>query len=148
PMIHYGFADTNWEYPGTIGVKPETLALVVRDISELFCFQGFKKTIFLSGHGANKIACELGFFKVFEKYPDFKPVYWNWWTESDPTCIYHADKGETDSSMAVGSPFYMERVKDFKFSKPWHSVHSRYVYAPESGGINGEPSAADPKEGE
>lgn len=142
PCIHYGFADAMKEYPGTVGVRPDTLALVVRDISDMFCFHGFKKLIFLSGHGANKLGCELGFYKVWETYPDFKPVYWNYWTEAGITSIHHADKGETEIAMAVHSPVDMDKVRDYKFNKPWHMVRSRYAYQPESGGINGEPSKA------
>jgi creatinine amidohydrolase len=146
PCIHYGFADAMKEYPGTIGVTAETLSCVVRDISLLFYANGFKKQIYFSGHGANKLGCELGFYKVWEQHPDFKPAYWNWWTEAGVNGIHHADKGETEAAMAVGSPVYMDRVKDYKFRKPWHMVYSRYRFQSESGGINGEPSKADPEE--
>ncbi|MDR3573204.1 MAG: creatininase family protein [Anaerolineaceae bacterium] len=148
PTIYYGFADAMREYPGTIGVTVETLSLVIRDIAVMFCQQGFKKQIYLSGHGANQIACELGFHKVWERYPDLKPVYWNYWTEAGFTKIHHADKGETEIAMAIGSTVYMERARDYTFEKPWHLVNSRFQFQPESGGINGYPTTADPAEGE
>lgn len=148
PVIHYGFADAMREYPGTVGVSAETLACVVRDVSVMFYCHGFKKQIYFSGHGANRIGCELGFYKVWAAHPDFKPAYWNWWTEAGIAGIHHADKGETEAAMAVGSPVYMERVRDYRFRKPWHMVYSRFAYQPESGGINGEPSLADPAQGE
>ena len=147
PMLAYGFADAMRDYPGTVGVTAETLALVVRDIAELFCTHGFRKQIYLSGHGANKLGCELGFHQVWRRYPDFKPAYWNYWTEAGLTSIHHADKGETEIAMAVGSPVYMERVRDWTFKKPWHLVNSRFTYQPASGGVNGAPSMADPAEG-
>ncbi len=147
PAIHYGFADEMKEYPGTVGVRAETLALVVQDISELFIYHGFKKVIFLSGHGANKLGCELGFYKVWEKYPDFKPACWNWWSDAGVTGIHHADKGETEVAHAVGSPVHADRIKDYSFKKPWHKVRSRFAVEPESGGINGKPSEYDPAEG-
>lgn len=148
PQIFYGFADAMKEYPGTIGVTAETLSYVVRDISAMFCYHGFMKQIYLSGHGANKLGCELGFYKVWEKHPDFKPAYWNWWTEVGINGIHHADKGETEAAMAVGSTVYMDRVQDYTFKKPWHMVRSRFAYEAESGGINGYPSKADPAAGE
>ncbi len=147
PTIAYGFADAMREYPGTVGVRPDTLSLVVRDVAMMFCYHGFKKQIYLSGHGANKLPCELAFHKVWEYYPDLKPVYWNWWTEAGLTHIHHADKGETELAIAVGSPVHMERVRDYTFEKPWHLVNSRFAYQPDSGGVNGQPSAADPAEG-
>lgn len=148
PLLPYGFADAMQEYPGTVGVAAETLACLIRDIAVRFLANGFAKQIYLSGHGANKIGCELGFYKVWEQHPRFKPAYWNWWSEAGFAGIHHADKGETEAAMAVGSPVYMERVRDYTFSKPWHLVRSRFAYQPESGGINGEPSKADPAEGE
>jgi creatinine amidohydrolase len=42
----------------------------------------------------------------------------------------------------------MDRVKDFKVVKPWHRIRSRAAICPGTGGINGAPSQADPKEGE
>lgn len=147
PVIAYGFADAMREYPGTVGVTAETLSLVVRDIALMFCYHGFKKQIYLSGHGANKLPCELAFHKVWQHYADFKPAYWNWWTEAGLTHIHHADKGETEAAMGVQSPVYMDRVRDYSFEKPWHLVNSRFAVQPESGGVNGQPSAADPAEG-
>jgi len=120
----------------------------VRDIAAQFCYHGFLKQIYLSGHGANKLGCELGFYKVWERYPAFAPAYRNYWTEAGLTSIHHADKGETEIAMAVGSPVYMDRVRDWSFKKPWHLVNSRFAYQPESGGVNGTPSTADPAEGE
>ena len=114
PLIAYGFADAMREYPGTVGVTAETLALVVHDIAEIFCFHGFLKQIYLSGHGANKLGCELGFHQVWRRYPAFKPAYWNYWTEAGLNSIHHADKGETEIAMAVGSPVYMDRVRDLE----------------------------------
>lgn len=148
PAILYGFADAMREYPGTIGVTAETLSLVIRDIAMMFCQQGFKKQIYLSGHGANKLGCELGFHKTWERFPDLKPVYWNYWSEAGFTTIHHADKGETEIALAIGSTVYMDRARNYTFEKPWHLVNSRYQFQPETGGINGSPTTADQAEGE
>jgi len=148
PTIYYGFADAMREYPGTVGVTAETLSLVIRDIAVMFCRQGFKKQIYLSGHGANKLACELGFHKAWESFPDLKPVYWNYWSEAGFTTIHHADKGETEIALAIGSTVYSDRARDYSFAKPWHLVNSRFQYQPETGGINGFPTHADRAEGE
>ncbi len=148
PALHYGFADAMREYPGTIGVSAETLSRIIRDIAVMFCQQGFKKQIYLSGHGGNKLGCELGFHKAWERYPDLKPAYWNYWSEAGFTTIHHADKGETEIALAIGSTVHMDRARDDTFPKPWHQVYSRYPYQPESGGTNGYPTQADLLEGE
>ena len=85
--------------------------------------------------------------ELMEKYPDFKPACWNWWSDAGITGIHHADKGETEVAHAVGSPVLADRIKDYSFKKPWHQVRSRFAVQPESGGINGKPSDYDPAEG-
>ena len=64
------------------------------------------------------------------------------------TSIHHADKGETEIALAIGAPVYMDRVRDWSFARPWHAVNSRFALQPESGGVNGAPSMADPAEGQ
>jgi len=147
PALPYGFADEMREYPGTLGVSADTFMLVIKDLCFQFCQQGFKKVIFITGHGANKTPCEMAFYAVWEKYPDFKGVCWNWWSDCGITGIHHADKGETEVALALGTPSFMEAVKDFKVKKPWYKIRSRYALDPESGGINGNPSEADIENG-
>jgi creatinine amidohydrolase len=148
PLLAYGFADEMREYPGTVGLKASTLARVIVDISSMFCFHGFTRQIFLSGHGANKMPVETALFEIWESYPALKAVYWNYWTEAGITSIHHADKGETEIAMSIGTPAKMDKVRDFNVRKPWYKIRSRFELDPASGGINGKPSAADPAEGE
>jgi len=147
PCIPYGFADEMREYPGTLGLTVETFMATIQDLCNLFCKQGFKKIIFITGHGANKTACELAFFKIWEKHPDFKGVCWNWWSDCGITGIHHADKGETEVAIAVGTPSKMKLVEDFNVEKPWYKIRSRYELDPLSGGINGKPSEMDLENG-
>lgn len=143
PGISYGFADEMREYPGSLGVSAQTFTALISDLCKMFCSQDFKKVIFITGHGANKLPCELAFYAVWEIYPDFKGVCWNWWSDCGISDIHHADKGETEVAMAVGTPVYMDRVKDFTITKPWYKIRSRYTLDKDSGGINGHPSEAD-----
>lgn len=147
PEIIYGFADEMSEYPGTLGISVESCIAVIIDICKILCSQGFKKTIFITGHGANKLPCQLAFYKVLEIYPNFKGACWNWWSDCGITGIHHADKGETEVAMAIGTPAFMDRVKDFVVQKPWYQIRSRFEIDPHSGGINGYPSQADVEHG-
>lgn len=147
PGIPYGFADEMREYPGTLGVSAETCMVVIADLCRMLCAQGFKKVIFITGHGANKLPCELAFYRVWEVYPDFKGACWNWWSDCAISGIHHADKGETEVAMAVGTPALMDRVRDFAVIKPWYKIRSRRDLDPASGGINGKPSEADAENG-
>ena len=148
PVLPYGFADEMAEYVGTLGVRADTLAALIADLSSHLCAHGFKRQIFLSGHGANKLPSELAIYRVWEKHPDLQAVYWNYWSEAGFNQIAHADKGETEIALAVGTKSHLERARDFKVIKPWYRLRSRHALNPASGGINGEPTKADPREGE
>ena len=90
PLLPYGFADEMREYPGTIGLRAETLTQVIADISEIFCFHGFTRQIFFSGHGANRMPVEMAFERIWRNYPKFRAIYWNYWSAGEisrhPSC--------------------------------------------------------------
>ncbi|MBE3557714.1 MAG: creatininase family protein [Ktedonobacteraceae bacterium] len=142
PTLPYGFADVGREYAGTVGVRAETLIALVADLCDCFCRHGFKKVIFLSGHGANASVCELGFYRAWEQHPDLQPACWNWWTIAGVT-VHHGDEKETEIAMALSLPVWPERAQDIEITKPWHKERSRAERYPQTGGINGHPSRAN-----
>ncbi|MEM1084999.1 MAG: creatininase family protein [Verrucomicrobiota bacterium] len=148
PTVNFGFADEMRAYPGTLGVSLETMAAVVGDLAGLLCEHGFKRQVWLSGHGANKTPAELALHRVWERHPDLQACYWNYWSECGLNHIRHADKGETEIAAAVGTRHLPERAKDWRVEKPWYRIRSRRDIHQDSGGINGEPSRAEPAEGE
>ena len=147
PLVPYGFADTNWEYTATLGVKAETLGHVVGDLCTMLCHHGFKRIIVLSGHGGNGLGVSLGFHRAWEKYPDMRPLHWIYFLTGGVP-MSHADEKETALALAIDGVVHMDRAEDFVLRKPWHEVHSRKVLAPESGGVNGRPSQATREMGE
>lgn len=147
PSINYGFADSNKEYPGTIGIRPITLTKLIVDICEMLCFHGFNKIIILSGHGANRMPCEMAFYEIWEKYRDLKAIYWNWWSDANIEGVHHADKKETEVGLAIGSKINMEKAENFNAKKYWYKEMSRFTENTKSGGINGKPTEADLEEG-
>lgn len=143
PGLPYGFADEMREYPGTIGLKSSTFTRVIAELGAMFCFHGFQRLIFVSGHGANKPAAEAAFWTIWETYPEARLACWNWWTEAGISGIHHADKGETEVAAVTGAAYHPERAVDFKIEKPWYKLRSRSAINPDSGGINGAPTQAD-----
>jgi creatinine amidohydrolase len=104
------------------------MAAVITDLSCHLCAHGFKRQIFLSGRGANKLPAELAFYRVWERHLGLQVGDWNYWTEAGFTKISHADKGETEIALAVGTKPHVERAKDFKVNKPWHRLRSRHAH--------------------
>ena len=148
PTLPYGFADEMAGYPGTIGLTADTAIAVFNDLVSHFCDHGFKNVILLSGHGANQFPFQIALQRIWQKHPGAKVAYWNYWTEAGYTKIAHADHGETEIALAVGTISHMDRVRDFRVTKPWYRVRSRSEMCPGTGGINGEPSKASRTEGE
>lgn len=141
PTLPYGFADELRDYPGTVGVSMDTFGHVVADLCEHIRRHGFRKIIFLAGHGANTRAAELGFERAWRRCPDLLVACWSWWTAAGID-IHHADEVETSFALLLGSRVHLDRARDETFEKPWHRVRSRWALAPDSGGVNGTPSRA------
>jgi creatinine amidohydrolase len=50
PPIHYGWSHGHMAYPGTLGLRAETLAAVVVDVAECAVRHGFKRIILVNGN--------------------------------------------------------------------------------------------------
>lgn len=78
PSIPFGVSYWSKEYPGTISLKTETYIRVVTDIVESLAYSGFKKFIFLNGHGQNKVACPV-IGEVLDKFPECVAFFYQWY---------------------------------------------------------------------
>ena len=147
PTIHYGYADTNRGYAGTLGVTPETLGMVIGDLCEMLCEHGFKKIVGAVRPRRQRRRRDARLRTRLAEIPDLKPVHWCYFTAGGVP-MSHADAGETSLAIAIGGVVHMDRARDFKVTKPWHEDRSRRDIAPDSGGVNGEASKATREQGE
>ena len=147
PPISYGFADTTWEYPSTIGVKADTLGMMIGDILSLLAHHGFKNVIVLSGHGGNGLGVMLGFQRAFANYPDLRAAYWTYYGMGGVP-MSHADETETSVGIAIGATVHLERAQDFVMPKTWYEIPSRRAVAPDSSAVNGRPTLSSRERGE
>ena len=53
PVIPFGYSEYFKSYPGTISVRPATLAAVLEDYVDCLDKQGFVRLVFFSGHAGN-----------------------------------------------------------------------------------------------
>ncbi len=116
PALAYGNSQEHMGFPGTITLRPQTLALIIEDIVLSLRHHGLKKVVVLSSHGGNWVikptVRDLNF-----RYPDMTIV----WTdgalpgeqERIPKDI-HSGRGET-STMLFYHPelVNMDRAEDF-----------------------------------
>jgi creatinine amidohydrolase len=60
PALSYGLSSSHTDFIGTISLRGSTLSMMVGDIVRSLYHHGFRKILFLSGHGGNRSAIMSG----------------------------------------------------------------------------------------
>ncbi len=134
PTVAYGETATFRNFPGTLGLRPDTFTNVIEDIvRSLVVNQGFKNIIVLNGHNNNTPLITTALRKVSIEFPDAALYGVNWWTlgvdvmlairKSDVSS--HAAEVETSFSLVIQpeNVQFDKAVKDV----PSFSLSSRWV---------------------
>lgn len=79
PAITFGMSENHMGFPGTVTLQSSTLSAIARDISVSLYTHGFRKIIFLSGHGGNKSPITDGLRKASEDCPEADLRYLAYW---------------------------------------------------------------------
>ena len=58
PSINYGNSALFRKFPGTLHVRQETLAQLLRDVCQALIDQGLRRIVFVNNHGGNEPVCE------------------------------------------------------------------------------------------
>ncbi len=69
PTIHYTDVSCHKMFPGTVGVKVDTLIAMIEDIVKSFLEQGFKHLILCNAHIENNCSIEAALRKVAYEFP-------------------------------------------------------------------------------
>ena len=59
PTLNYGYTPYFTAYPGTVSLRIETLIALVRDVLDSLKRSGFRRILFVNGHGGNALAASL-----------------------------------------------------------------------------------------
>ena len=78
PVLAYGVTPYFLAYPGSISMRVETYVAIVRDILDSLCMQGFKRIMFVNGHGGNSPAGSLA-IEWMADHPGHAVKFHNWW---------------------------------------------------------------------
>ncbi len=65
PTLSIGMAQHHLAFPGSITLRPSTLIALVRDVVESLASQGFRKFLFLNGHGGNINTVQAAFAEIY-----------------------------------------------------------------------------------
>jgi creatinine amidohydrolase len=100
PPIPYGFCYTLRPWAGTVSLKSQTFAAVVRDITRELVRNGFGRILFMNGHGADgTIAGHV--LKELSDELKFTACVVSWWNIEGAECEGHADENEASLVMAL-----------------------------------------------
>ncbi len=78
PPLHFGCSPYFLEYPGTLSLRASTLLVVLEDVVRSAYRQGFRRFLFLNGHGGNRGASTL-LYELANSLPKFSAHWYDWW---------------------------------------------------------------------
>jgi creatinine amidohydrolase len=70
PVISLGMSNHHLAFAGTISLNPSTLMKVVEDVVSSLQGGGFRKFLFVNGHGGNNSTLDATFSEIRDKYTD------------------------------------------------------------------------------
>ncbi|MGQ9515481.1 MAG: creatininase family protein, partial [Thermoproteota archaeon] len=98
PAIPYSNSQEHLDFPGTVSLKPSTLAQVVRDIVMSLYLNGLKKIIIIQGHGGNWIV-KPTIRELNLEYPDLKVIHSS--PMGEKPIDVHAGESETSEILYI-----------------------------------------------
>lgn len=78
PVVSYGITPRFMAYPGTLSLRLETYAALLRDLLESLARQGFRRLLIVNGHGGNtgaKVVCS----ELQQAHPEVRIQWHDWW---------------------------------------------------------------------
>jgi creatinine amidohydrolase/Fe(II)-dependent formamide hydrolase-like protein len=99
PPITYGFCYTLRPWKGTVSLKSQTFAAIIRDITRELIRNGFDRILFLNGHGANGTIAGHVLKELADEHK-FTACVVSWWEIEGLGVGGHADEGEASIVMS------------------------------------------------
>jgi creatinine amidohydrolase len=78
PVVPYGLSPYFSAFPGTITLRLETYVRLVRDILDSLSRAGFRRIVFVNGHGGNAPAGAVA-LEWMADHPGHQVKLFNWW---------------------------------------------------------------------
>lgn len=168
PTLPYGQSPEHLDFAGTISLRTETLLAVLRDIVGSLARHGFKKILFINGHGGNSDLLRAASFQLRRDYDVhiFVLAVWDllpggtlpFTREANPKTDLHGGELETSLFMAIEPERVQMEVADArlpeKYGKSTYVTFSGPIFygwdslelSPT--GAEGEPEYASREKGE
>ena len=90
PLMWLGNSDHHLDFSGTLSAPPRTYLDLLSGLAENLVFHGFKRLIFLNGHGGNDVPGRQAVFEVRQRHrgrADLLLLLATYWNLADPTSL-------------------------------------------------------------
>jgi creatinine amidohydrolase len=163
PLTWLGNSDHHIDFPGTLSARPRLYLDLLANLMEDFLTHGFKRVVFLNGHGGNITPGKQAVFEIRQKYRQRSDLlllfatYWDfakpWETRSDlvQKQMGHACEWETSMIQRIAPHLVRDVSKidtvefGFAFEPAYRGWITRDRTVP---GHIGSPQFANPEKGE
>jgi creatinine amidohydrolase len=78
PVVNYGISPYFMDYPGSLSLRATTLLDLVEDLTRSAYHQGFRRLLFLNGHGGNDPS-RARLYEVANTLPELQLGWYAWW---------------------------------------------------------------------
>lgn len=111
PCVRIGYSPHHIDFPGTLTIRWTTFVEYVTDITRSLAHHGFRKILFVNGHGSNRPLLEMAVRLTMVERPDIHCAFTSWWDLHDVQSAFnavresevtaHACEAETSVYLAV-----------------------------------------------
>jgi len=164
PLQWLGNSHHHIDFPGTISASPRVYMDMLIDLAENMMFHGFRRIVFLNGHGGNIVPAQQALFELRQKFrsrSDLLLLSTTYWTlggrpnEVDPsiqqTQMGHACEYETSMMLKIAPELVIDHTKvpEVPFGVGFAPAHRAWITKDrtEPGHI-GNPKLATAEKGE
>jgi creatinine amidohydrolase len=164
PLLWLGNSDHHLDFSGTLSAAPRTYLDILHGLAENLIFHGFRRIVFLNGHGGNDVPGRQAIFEVRQKYrarPDLLLIFATYWSlGSKPKEIEgllqqdqmgHACEWETSMILRLAPNLVAEfkHLLPVEFGSSFEPAHRAWVTQDRTAaGYIGLPHAATAEKGE
>jgi creatinine amidohydrolase len=114
PVMWLGSSHHHLDFSGTLSASPRVYIDLLRDLAESFLHHGFRRLVFLNGHGGNTVPAQQALFELRQKYrerQDLLLLMANYWMLGEnpaasipgltQPAVQHACQWETSIMLAL-----------------------------------------------
>jgi len=94
PPLNFGCSSYFVDFPGTISFRVQTLINAVEDMVRSVHHHGFKRILFVNGHGGNDPA-KLALGELVNELPELQVSWYDWWKAPSVAAVAEAHGLET-----------------------------------------------------